>query len=100
MDDLFNLSGKVALITGASRGLGQCFARALARAGADLALTSRNVESLHIFRREMEALGRKVTCVELDVRSPESIQAAVAAVEAARGKIDILVNNAGCNVRK
>ncbi len=100
MDDLFNLSGKVALITGASRGLGQCFARALARAGADVALTSRNVESLHIFQREMEAMGRKVTCVALDVRSQESIQEAVAAVEAARGKIDILVNNAGCNVRK
>ena len=57
MDNLFELSGKVALVTGASRGLGQCFARALAYAGADLALTSRNVVSLRSFQQEIEALG-------------------------------------------
>ncbi|MCE5269974.1 glucose 1-dehydrogenase [bacterium] len=97
---LFDLSGRVALVTGASRGLGQYFGRALARAGADLVITSRNLEALEPFRREIEALGRRAAPLELDVRREESITAMAAAAEAAYGKIDILVNNAGCNVRK
>ncbi len=56
----FDLSGMVALVTGASRGLGQYFGRALARAGADLVITSRHRDALEPFRREIEALGRKV----------------------------------------
>lgn len=98
--ELFDLSGKVALVTGTSRGLGQYFARALAKAGADIAMTSRNRETLAPFQREIEALGRRTFATDLDVRDHASIQKAVAEIEAAFGKIDILVNNAGCNVRK
>jgi len=97
---LFDLTGRVALVTGTSRGLGQYFARALALAGADIAMTSRNVETLRPFQDEIEALGRKTFATALDVRDHASIQKAVAEVEQAFGKIDILVNNAGCNVRK
>lgn len=97
---LFDLTGKTALITGTSRGLGQYFARALARAGADIAMTSRTRESCDAFRKEIEALGRRTFATALDVRDHSSIQSAVAEVESAFGKIDILVNNAGCNVRK
>lgn len=99
-DSLFDLSGKVALVTGASRGLGQYFARALARAGADLAITSRTLDSLSAFAGEIQALGRKAFAAELDVRDYSSIQRAIAAIEDHFGKIDILVNNAGCNIRK
>jgi len=99
-ENLFDLSGRVAIITGASRGLGQYFSRALARAGADLVITSRNIDSLEPFRAEIESLGREALPVELDVRLYESIQKAVEAAVKHYGKIDILVNNAGCNVRK
>lgn len=99
-DSLFDLTGRVAIVTGASRGLGQTFARALARAGADLAITSRTLESLGPFQEEIERSGRRVVPLELDVRDEASIRAAVAAAHDAFGQIDILVNNAGCNVRK
>src|ERR1035441_9358275 len=99
-DSLFDLSGKVALVTGTSRGLGQYFARALAKAGADLAITSRDKSSLAAFADEIHALGRKTFSADLDVRDHSSIQSAIAAVEYHFGKIDILVNNAGCNIRK
>lgn len=98
--DLFDLGGRVALVTGTSRGLGQYMARALAKAGADLVLTSRDVSRLSSFEAEMRALGRRTVSVELDVRRQESIETAVATAEAAFGHLDILVNNAGCNVRK
>jgi gluconate 5-dehydrogenase len=58
MSDLFDLSGKVAIVTGTSRGLGQYFAGALAKAGADLVITSRKLSSLAEFKREIESLGR------------------------------------------
>ncbi len=99
-DSLFDLSGRVALVTGTSRGLGQYFARALAKAGADLAITSRDKNSLTAFASEIRSLGREVFCAELDVRDHASIQRAIAAIEDHFGKIDILVNNAGCNIRK
>jgi NAD(P)-dependent dehydrogenase (short-subunit alcohol dehydrogenase family) len=99
-DPLFDLSGRVAIVTGTSRGLGQVFARALARAGADLVLTSRNREAVSAFETEVRALGRRALALDLDVRNLESIQKMVAAAEAEFGHIDILVNNAGCNVRK
>ncbi len=73
-DSLFDLKGQVALVTGASRGLGQYFARALARAGADLILTSRRRESLTEFAQEMRSLGRRAVALELDVRDPASIE--------------------------
>lgn len=100
IDSLFDLTGKVALVTGTSRGLGQYFARALARAGADIAMTSRDKQALAPFADEIHALGRQSFSVDLDVRDYNSIQAAVSAIEAHFGRIDILVNNAGCNVRK
>lgn len=97
---LFDLTGRIALVTGASRGLGRGFALALARAGADVAVTSRQRDSLREVVQEIEQLGRRCLPVELDVRVIESIRAAVDAVEAHFGRIDVLVNNAGCNVRK
>lgn len=99
-DNLFDLSGKVAIVTGASRGLGQYFGRALARAGADLVITSRDTQSLDQFKAEIEGIGRRAVPLALDVRDLSSIEAMVEAAHFAYGKIDILVNNAGCNVRK
>lgn len=98
--NLFDLSGRVAVVTGASRGLGQYFGRALARAGADLVITSRNVADLESFREEIESLGRKVVPLALDVRDYDSIQKMAVKAHEAYEKIDILVNNAGCNIRK
>jgi NAD(P)-dependent dehydrogenase (short-subunit alcohol dehydrogenase family) len=97
---LFDLSGRTAIVTGTSRGLGQYFARALAKAGADVVLTSRKREDLAIFAKEIAALGRRAVCLELDVRNQQSIEDFAAGAEAACGHLDILVNNAGCNVRK
>jgi NAD(P)-dependent dehydrogenase (short-subunit alcohol dehydrogenase family) len=99
-DALFDLSGQVALVTGTSRGLGQYLARALAKAGADLILTSRRRDTLAEFETEIRALGRRTLALELDVRDHASIQRMAAEAEAAFGQIHILVNNAGCNVRK
>ena len=99
-DRMFDLSGQVALVTGTSRGLGQYIARALARAGADLILTSRRREALGEFEAEIRGLGRRTLALELDVRDLASIQRMAAEAEDAFGQIHILVNNAGCNVRK
>src|SRR5256714_1304417 len=95
----FDLTGKIALVTGTSRGLGQYLARALAHAGADLVITSRDPDALKSFQSEMESLGRKALPLGLDVRDHDSIQAMVQAAVAHYGKIDLLVNNAACNVR-
>ena len=100
MSSLFDLTGKVAVVTGASRGLGQIFGRALARAGADLVITSRTIESLAEFAAEIEALGRRVLPLALDLRDQSSIEAMSARAFEVFPEIDILVNNAGCNVRK
>ena len=99
MSNLFDLTGKVAIVTGTSRGLGQYFGRALAEAGADLVITSRNIDSLTEFRNEIEALGRNALPVELDVLSQSDIENMVDAAMQEYGKIDILVNNAGLNIR-
>ena len=96
---MFNLTGRIALVTGTSRGLGQQFGRALARAGADLVLTSRTRESLAEFEEEIKGMGRRALSLALDVRDGESIKRMAEAAEAF-GPIDILINNAGCNVRK
>ena len=97
---LFDLTGKTAVVTGASRGLGQYFGRALARAGADLIVTSRRAEDLTPFVAEIESLGRKAIPIELDVRDHASILRFGHTVESACEQVHILVNNAGCNVRK
>jgi NAD(P)-dependent dehydrogenase (short-subunit alcohol dehydrogenase family) len=97
---LFDLGGRVAIVTGTSRGLGQYMARALARAGADLVLTSRHRDRLAAFEKEITSLGRRAVSLDLDVRDQSSIEHAIAEAEQAFGHLDILVNNAGCNVRK
>src|SRR5881397_1317959 len=99
-NELFDLTGRVAIVTGTSRGLGQNLARALAKAGADLVLTSRNRDHLLAFESEIKSLWRRAVSLQLDVRHLSSIQQMVASAEAAFGHVDILVNNAGCNVRK
>ncbi len=96
----FDLTGKVAIVTGTSRGLGQFLARELARAGADLVITTRDPATLKSFQAEIESMGRKALTLALDVRDRDSIQKMAEAAAAHYGKIDILVNNAGCNVRK
>ncbi len=100
MTSSFDLSGKVAIVTGTSRGLGQYFGRALARAGADLVITSRDAATLAGFRSEIEKLGRRALPLPLDVCDHASIRQMVEAAYNAYGRIDILVNNAGCNVRR
>jgi NAD(P)-dependent dehydrogenase (short-subunit alcohol dehydrogenase family) len=100
MAENFDLRGKVAIVTGASRGLGQYFSRALARAGADVVITSRTPDSLEQTRKEIEAMGRKALPCTLDTRKVETIQPMVDAAMRQFGRIDILVNNAGCNIRK
>jgi NAD(P)-dependent dehydrogenase (short-subunit alcohol dehydrogenase family) len=99
MQDLFDLSGKVAIVTGTSRGLGQYFGRALAKAGADLVITSRKLSSLTKFKKEIESLGRKALAVQVDVLSQSDIENMVRTAIKEYGKIDILVNNAGLNIR-
>lgn len=97
---LFDLTGRVALVTGASRGLGQTFARALASAGADLVLTARKKEDCEPFAESIRQGGCRVACLTLDVRDESSIVRMADEAHGAFGKIDVLVNNAGCNIRK
>src|SRR6266480_455565 len=99
-NDLFDLTGRVSIVTGDSRGLGQHLARALSKAGADLVITSRNRDHLLTFESEIKSFGRRAVSLQLDVRDLSSIHQMAAAAESAFGHIDILVNNAGCNVRK
>lgn len=90
-----DLSGRVALVTGASSGLGAQFARTLSRAGAGVVLAARRMERLKTLRAELEAEGGDAHVVGLDVTDPQSIAAAVAHAETEMGAIDILVNNSG-----
>ena len=99
-DSPFDLTGKVAVVTGASRGLGQYFGRALARAGADLVITGRRLADLQAFQREIESMGRRAVPLELDVRNEASIRQFASDTLSAFAAVDVLVNNAGCNVRK
>jgi NAD(P)-dependent dehydrogenase (short-subunit alcohol dehydrogenase family) len=90
-----DLSGRVALITGASSGLGAQFARALSKAGAGVVLAARRMERLKTLRAELEAEGGDAHVVELDVTDTDSIKSAVAHAETEMGTIDILINNSG-----
>jgi len=93
-----DLSGRVAMVTGASGGLGAQFARTLASAGAAVVLAARRVERLKTLRAEIEAGGGDAHVVALDVTDTDSIKAAVAHAETEMGTIDILVNNSGVSV--
>jgi NAD(P)-dependent dehydrogenase (short-subunit alcohol dehydrogenase family) len=93
--DLFRLDGRVALVTGASSGLGVAFAQALADAGADVVLAARRADRLADTAALVEKAGRRALTVATDVASPEDCQQAVAAAMSGFGQVDILVNNAG-----
>ncbi|RZS57828.1 SDR family oxidoreductase [Sphaerotilus mobilis] len=90
-----DLSGRVALVTGASSGLGEQFARTLAKAGAAVVLAGRRTERLKTLRAEIEGQGGDAHVVELDVTDTESIASAVAHAETEVGTLDILINNSG-----
>jgi NAD(P)-dependent dehydrogenase (short-subunit alcohol dehydrogenase family) len=91
----FSLDGKVALVTGAARGLGNAISLALAHAGADIALGLRDVKSDGGLVKEIETLGRRVLPLQMDITQLDQIQSAVDATVAHFGRLDILVNNAG-----
>jgi NAD(P)-dependent dehydrogenase (short-subunit alcohol dehydrogenase family) len=93
--DRFRLDGRVAIVTGASSGLGVAFAQALAEAGADVVLGARRVEKLNDTAAMVEALGRKALVVATDVAKPEDCDRLVAQAMETFGRVDILVNNAG-----
>lgn len=95
MTNLFDLTGKVAVVTGASSGLGADAARAYAAQGADVALLARRKEKLDEVVKEITATGRKAIAVQCDVSKEDSVKAAVEEVLNHFGKIDILLNNAG-----
>jgi len=100
MCDLFDLSGRAALVTGGSRGLGKEMAAALAEAGADLAIGARHGEEIEKASNELAAAtGRKVVPAVLDVTDRASVEAFVALAMRTFGRVDILVNNAGTNIR-
>jgi NAD(P)-dependent dehydrogenase (short-subunit alcohol dehydrogenase family) len=93
--DMFSLDGKVAIVTGASSGLGVAFAQALAEAGADVALGARRLDRLHDTRELVEQAGRRALAVATDVADPQSCRDLVEATVLEFGRVDILVNNAG-----
>lgn len=97
----FRLEGKVAIVTGASRGLGLAFAEGLAGAGADLCITGRDMETLKpAAESTASATGRRVHPVQMDVGNMEDLRRTVDEVMEQLGRIDILVNNAGINIRE
>ena len=100
MADPFDLTGRVALVTGASQGLGRGFALTLAGRGAKVMLAARRLDRLEAVRSEIAASGGTAACVALDLTDPAAIEAAAEAAEAALGPVDVLVNNAGIAVNK
>ena len=93
--DSFSLDGKVAIVTGASSGLGVAFAKGLAEAGADVAICARRVEKLESTRKAIEEMGHRVIAVTADVSKPEDCERVVEETVANLGGVDILINNAG-----
>lgn len=97
--NLFDLTGQMALVTGSTRGLGETMAKAIAKAGADVAVCGRSETDLKRVSDDIIALGRRAKGFYLDVTSKKSIQASVELILSYFGKVDILVNNAGMNHR-
>ncbi len=95
LGNTFDLTGKAAIVTGASSGLGRHFARTLARAGAKVALAARRVDALAELARQIEAFDERAMPVALDVTDAGSVRACVEAAETELGPISILINNAG-----
>src|SRR4030043_451782 len=95
--DLFSLDGKIALVSGAGRGIGRSIALALARAGADIVVFSRTEEQFRSTAAEIEASGRRALGLRVDVSDPDDVRAIVAKSLEEYGHIDIIVNNAGLN---
>ena len=95
LDQLFGLHGKVALVTGASSGLGVEFAQGLAMAGADVAVVARRLERLQAVAKQLEAFGVRAHAIQADLRDEAQIDAALQQAQETLGPIDILVNNAG-----
>jgi NAD(P)-dependent dehydrogenase (short-subunit alcohol dehydrogenase family) len=93
--DSFKLDGKVAIVTGASSGLGVAFAEGLADAGADVAICARRVEKLEDTRKRVEETGRRCIAVPADVAKPEDCQRVVDETVEQLGRVDVLINNAG-----
>jgi NAD(P)-dependent dehydrogenase (short-subunit alcohol dehydrogenase family) len=93
--DRFRLDGKVALVTGASSGLGVAFAKALAEAGADVSVAARRADRLEETRSSIEELGRRAIAVSADVADPDDCTRAVTETVDQLGRVDVLVNNAG-----
>ena len=92
---MFELNGKIALVTGSARGLGQAIALKLAEAGADIALCDLDAAWLEETAGKVRALGRRAECYGVNVANGESVTAGIKAIEKDFGKIDVLVNNAG-----
>lgn len=100
MADPFDLSGRVALVTGASQGLGRRFARVLTERGAAVALAARQIDRLEALRHELSEQGRHSAAIGLDVSDAASVEQAILTAEDVLGPIDILVNNAGVAVTR
>jgi len=95
MTDLFDLSGKVAMVTGGSRGLGYQMVKAFAAHGADILVTSRKIEACEKVASEVKAMGRRAVTYACNVANWNELEGLVDAAYKAFGKVDILVNNAG-----
>lgn len=99
LTDIFNLTGRIALVTGSSQGIGLAIARGLAGAGARVVLNGRDEAKLEAAAQTLAQTGLLVETAAFDVTDPAGVAAAVAAIEARHGHIDILVNNAGIQRR-